>query len=45
MTSMLAQLSVCAVKRRFISAGASPAQQLSLQVVAARAVHGGNDMD
>ena len=35
----------CAVERRASLAGANPARQLSLQPVAARAVHGGNDMD
>ena len=34
----------CAVERRFLLAGVNPAHQLSLRVVAARAVHGGNDM-
>ena len=34
----------CAVKRRLLLAGANPAQQLSLRLVAARADHGGNDM-
>ncbi len=34
----------CAVERRSLSAGANPAQQLSLRLVAARAVHGGDDM-
>ena len=36
--------SLCAVERRFLLAGAKPAQQLSLRLVAARAVHGGNEM-
>ena len=35
----------CAVERRFLLAGANPAQQLSLRLVAARAVRGGNEMD
>ena len=35
---------VCAVERRFHSAGANPVQQLMLRLVAARAVHGGNEM-
>ena len=35
----------CAVERRFLLAGANPAQQLSLRLVAARAVYGGNDVD
>ena len=35
----------CAVERRLLLAGANPAQQLSLRLVAARAGHGGNDMD
>ena len=34
----------CAVERRFRLAGANPVQQLTLRLVAARAVHGGNDM-
>ena len=34
----------CAVERRFLSVGANPTQQLSLRLVAARAVHGGNEM-
>ena len=34
----------CAVERRFLSVGAKPTQQLSLRLVAARAVHGGNEM-
>ena len=37
--------SMCAVERRFLLAGANPAQQLSLRLVAARAVYGGNDVD
>ena len=37
--------SPCAVERRTFLAGANPARQRSLQPVAARAVHGGNDMD
>ena len=37
--------STCAVERRFLLAGANPAQQLSLRLVAARAVRGGNEMD
>ena len=35
----------CAVERRAFLVGAKPTQQLSLRLVAARAVHGGNDMD
>ena len=35
---------VCAVERRFLLVGAKPTQQLSLRLVAARAVHGGNKM-
>ena len=35
---------LCAVERRFRLAGANPVQQLTLRLVAARAVHGGNDM-
>ncbi len=35
----------CAVERRFLLAGANPAQQLSLRLVAARAVRGGNEVD
>ena len=35
----------CAMVRRFSLAGANPAQQLRLRLVAARAVYGGNDMD
>ena len=34
----------CAVERRLLLAGANPAQQLSLRLVAARADHGGNEM-
>ena len=34
----------CAVERRAFRVGAKPTQQLSLRLVAARAVHGGNDM-
>ena len=34
----------CAVERRVFLVGANPTQQLSLRLVAARAVHGGNDM-
>ena len=34
----------CAVERRVFLAGANPAQQLSLRLVAARAGYGGNDM-
>ena len=34
----------CAVERRAFLVGAKPTQQLSLRLVAARAVHGGNDM-
>ena len=34
----------CAVERRAFLVGANPTQQLSLRLVAARAVHGGNDM-
>ena len=37
--------STCAVERRFRLAGANPVQQLTLRLLAARAVHGGNDMD
>ncbi len=37
--------STCAVERRVFLAGAKPAQQLSLRLVAARAVYGGNDVD
>ena len=40
----LARISQCAVERRAFLVGANPTQQLSLQLVAARAVHGGNDM-
>ena len=35
----------CAVERRAFLVGANPTQQLSFRLVAARAVHGGNDMD
>ena len=35
----------CAVERHFFSVGANPTQQLSLRLVAIRAVYGGNDMD
>ena len=38
-------VATCAVERRFLLAGANPAQQLSLRLVAARAVYGGNDVD
>ncbi|WP_419934934.1 hypothetical protein [Candidatus Palauibacter sp.] len=41
----LARISQCAVERRAFLVGANPTQQLSLQLVAARAVQGGNDMD
>ena len=41
----LARISQCAVERRAFLVGANPTQQLSLQLVATRAVHGGNDMD
>ena len=41
----IAPWSPCAVERRTFLAGANPARQRSLQPVAARAVHGGNDMD
>ena len=41
----LSRISQCAVERRAFLVGANPTQQLSLQLVAARAVHGGNDMD
>ena len=34
----------CAVERRFLLVGAKPTQQLSFRLVAARAVHGGNNM-
>ncbi len=34
----------CAVERRAFLVGANPTQQLSLRLVAARAVHGGNEM-
>ena len=34
----------CAVERQFSLAGAKPARQLSLRLVAAGADHGGNDM-
>ena len=34
----------CAVERRAFLVGANPTQQQSLRLVAARAVHGGNDM-
>ena len=37
--------SPCAVERRAFLVGAKTTQQLSLRLVAARAVHGGNDMD
>ena len=43
-TLNLVRNSLCAVERRFLLAGAKPAQQLSLRLVAARAVHGGNEM-
>ena len=36
--------STCAVERRFPLAGANPVQQLTLRLVAARAVHGGNEV-
>ena len=36
---------LCAMVRRFSLAGANPAQQLRLRLVAAMAVYGGNDMD
>ena len=36
---------MCAVIRRFSLVGANPIHPLSLQVVAAQAVYGGNDMD
>ncbi len=36
---------MCAVIRRFSLVGANPIHHLSLQVVAAKAVYGGNDMD
>ena len=35
----------CAVERRVTLVGANPTQQLSLRLVAARAVHGGNEMN
>ena len=35
----------CAVERRAFLVGANPTQQQSFRLVAARAVHGGNDMD
>ena len=35
----------CAVERRFFLVGANPTQYLSFQLVAAKAIHGGNDMD
>ena len=41
----LARISQCAVERRAFLVGANPTQQLSFRLVAARAVHGGNDMD
>ena len=34
----------CAVERSLLLAGANPAQQLSLRLVAAKADHRGNDM-
>ena len=34
----------CAVERRVFLVGANPTQRLSLPLVAARAIHGGNDM-
>ena len=37
--------SLCAVERRFFLVGANPTQYLSFQLVAAKAIHGGNDMD
>ena len=41
----LARISQCAMERRLLLTGAKPVQQLSLRLVAARAGHGGNDMD
>ena len=45
LTVFLARISQCAVERRAFLVGANPTQQLSFRLVAARAVHGGNDMD
>ena len=36
---------LCAVIRRFFLVGANPTQQLSFQLVATKAVYGGNNMD
>ncbi len=41
----LIRISQCAVERRAFLVGANPTQHLSLRLVAARAVHEGNDMD
>ena len=35
----------CAVERRFFLVGANPTQYLSFQLVATKAVYGGDDMD
>ncbi len=35
----------CAVIRRFSLVGTNPTRYLSFQLVAAKAIHGGNDMD
>ncbi len=43
--SSIGNVFVCAVIRRFSLVGANPIHHLSLQVVAAKAVYGGNDMD
>ena len=42
--AFLAGANPCAVERRTFLAGANPARQLSLQPVASRAGHGGNEM-
>ncbi len=42
---IFARISQCAVERRVILVGANPTQHLSLRLVAARAVYGGNDVD
>ena len=41
----LNKTSACAVERCALLVGANPTQQLSLRLVAARAVHGGNNVD
>jgi hypothetical protein len=43
--SSIGNVFMCAVIRRFSLVGANPIHHLSLQVVAAKAVYGGNDMD